>query len=196
MDKINVLIVDNDRSRSSLLNRSLIEYGHQVVSRVPDGKAMLLAIQDYCIDVIVIGIDLPDEDILADVAKMSKISPYPVVMFAEKDAPKIINKVIKSGVSTFIIDDIQPQRMTSIIQVAIAKFNEMQKLRHELQDTKNKLADRKIIDKAKGILMSKKGIDEDEAYKNLRKMAMNKGQNMADISQNIIDVFTLMNEKV
>ncbi len=148
MHKINVLIVDNDRSRSSLLNRSLTEYGHQVVSRVSDGKAMLLAIKDYCIDVIVIGIDLPDEDILADVAKMSKISPYPVVMFAEKDAPKVINKVIKSGVLTFIIDDIQPQRMTSIIQVAIAKFNEMQKLRHELKDTKNKLDNRKIIDKA------------------------------------------------
>ncbi len=195
MKQINALIVDRDQSRGSLLKRSLKEYGHHVVARVPDGRAMFLAIEEFEVDVIVIGIELPDEDTLADVAKMSTINPHPVVMFAEKDAPQIIQKVIQSGVSTFIIDDIQPQRITSIIQVAMARFNEMQQLRNELEDTKTKLADRKVIDKAKGLIMSEKGIDEEEAYKSLRKMAMDKGQNMAVVAQNIIDVFSLMNAK-
>ena len=195
MKQINALVVDKDRSRSSLLNRSLKEYGHYVVARVPDGKAMLLAIEEFQVDVIVIGIELPDEDTLDDVATMSTINPHPVVMFAEKNAPQIVQKVIQSGVSTFIIDDIQPQRMTSIVQVAMARFNEMQQLRSELEDTKTKLADRKVIDKAKGLIMSEKGIDEEEAYKSLRKMAMDKGQNMAAVAQNIIDVFSLMNAK-
>lgn len=196
MKKINVIVVDKDPSRASLLHRALIEYGYTVLLRLTNGKEMIEAVDRNKADVIVIGIDLPDADTLFYVAKLSDTNPHPVVMFAEKDAPKIVQQVVKAGVSAFIVDDIQPQRIESIIEVAMARFEEYQGLRNELQDAKSKLEDRKTIDKAKGLIMKQQGINEDEAYKKLRKLAMDKGQTMAKIAENIIDVFSLLNAKV
>ncbi|NRB41746.1 MAG: ANTAR domain-containing protein [Pseudomonadales bacterium] len=192
MNKTTVLIVDKDSSRASLLNRALKEYGYDVLARLRDGKALLNSPLVHETDVVVIGIDLPDQDTLNDLAILSKIQPRPVVMFAEKDAPEIVQRVIKAGVSAFIIDDIQPQRLESIIQVAQARFEEYQGLRNELQHAKNQLLERKVIDKAKGMIMQQQGMNEDEAYKSLRKLAMDKGQTIARVAQNIIDVLNLI----
>ena len=195
MSKATVLIVDKDRSRASLLNRALKEYGYEILARLHDGHELLHSPLIFDTDVVVIGIDLPDQDTLDDLATLSLTQPRPVVMFAEKDAPQIVQKVIKAGVSAFIIDDIQPQRIESIIQVAQARFDEYQGLRNELQDAKTQLADRKIIDKAKGMIMQQQGMNEDQAYKSLRKMAMDKGLTMAKVARNIIDVMEMMNAK-
>ena len=111
-------------------------------------------------------------------------------MFAESDAPAVIQQVVKSGVSAYIAAEIHPHRIRSIISVAQARFNEQQALLKELELAKNQLADRKLVDRAKGLLMEHKGLTEDQAYKKLRKMSMDKGQNLASVAESVVDILT------
>lgn len=190
--KVTVLLIDKNSSRISLLNRALLEFGYEVVEKLADTNELLSRIDKIKPDIVVIGIDSPDKITLQNLASLHREKPHPVVVFAEQQTPKIIEQAVKAGVSAFIVDDIQPHRITSIISVAIARFKEQQIIRNELEQTKKKLADRKVVDKAKGILMAEKGYNEDQAYQCLRKMAMNKGLSLALVAENIIDVYSLM----
>lgn len=189
-----VLLIDASSSRSSVLKRALIEYGYELVAKLNDTKDLLDQVEQFQPDVIVMGVDSPDQNALQQLANLNKQHPYPVVMFAEKETPQIIEQVVKAGISAFIVDDIQAHRITSIINVAIARFKEHQSIRSELEKTKTKLAERKTIEKAKGLLMAEKGCSEDEAYQCLRKMAMDKSLPLRVVSENIIEVMSLLSK--
>lgn len=186
------MLIDGNSSRASLLNRALKEFGYEIAEKLADTNNVLEKVGELEPDIVIIGVDLPDKETLDNLARLYREKPKPVVVFAETGAPKIIEQAVKAGVSAFIVDDIQPHRLTSIINVAIARFEQQQNIRAELEKTKKKLADRKILDKAKGILMTEKGYSEDEAYQCLRKMAMDKGQPLAIVAENVIDVFGMM----
>ncbi len=190
--KASVLLVDADKIRAAMLIRELESLGYEVVETLRIATHLLKEIDTCSPDIIVVGIDLPDDDILQKIASLQSIQPHPVIMFAEQDTPQIIQKVIKAGVSAFVVDDIQAERINSIVNVAIARFQEEQALRQELTRTKNQLEERKIVDKAKGLLMRKKGLDEDQAYKMLRKMAMDKGKTLGAVAENIIEVMQML----
>jgi response regulator NasT len=113
-------------------------------------------------------------------------------MFAEQDTPNIIAKVVESGVNAYVVNDIQAQRFKAIIEVAIARFHAQRRLICELESTKNKLLDRKLIDRAKGILMQQRSLNEDQAFNTIRSMAMDKSISLRDVASNIIDVFALL----
>ncbi len=187
-----MLLVDADKIRASMLVRELESLGYQVVGILRTACNLLKEIDTCSPEIIVVGIDLPDDDILQKIATLQSIQPHPVIMFAEQDTPQIIQKVIKAGVSAFVVDDIQAERINSIVNVAIARFQEEQTLRQELTRTKNQLEERKIVDKAKGLLMRKKGLDEDQAYKMLRKMAMDKGKTLGTVAENIVEVMQVL----
>ena len=186
-----VILVDTVQSRSSLLKRALVENNYQIVEQLSDVGQIIARCEFHQPDILVVGVDLSDEGILKQLVQLRKVQPLPVIVFAEKDTPQMIQKVVKAGVSAFIVDDIQAQRLPSIINIAIARFKEQQGLIKELNHTKSKLAERKLIERAKGLLMSQRGISEDEAYSALRKMAMDKGQSIVSVAQNIIDVMKL-----
>ena len=186
------LLVDPLHSRSSLLKRALTENSYQIVEQVQDVTQIVERTEFHQPDILVVGMDLPDDETLSQMVVLRKIHPLPVIVFAEKDTPQMIQKVVAAGVSAFIVDDIQVQRLPSIINIAIARFNEQQSLVKELNVTKTKLADRKTLERAKGLLMAQKGMSEDEAYKSLRKMAMDKGQSIVSVSESIIDVLKLL----
>ena len=187
-----VLLIDADPARASILKRALRDYHYQIVAIINNAKTLLDHVNEYQPQLVVVGIDLPDEETLEQLGVLNKEIPRPVVMFAEKDTPKIIQKAIKAGVSAFIVDDIQPQRLPTIISIAMARFEEQQSLKNELESAKNKLAERKLIEKAKGLLMKQRLIAEDEAFAVLRKMAMDKGKSLSVVSENIIDVLELI----
>ncbi len=187
-----MLLVDADKIRAAMLVRELESLDYQVVATLRSANHLLKEIDSYSPEIIVMGIDLPDDDILQKIASLQSIQPHPVIMFAEQDTPQIIQKVIKAGVSAFVVDDIQAERINSIVNVAIARFQEEQTLRQELTRTKNQLEERKLVDKAKGLLMNKRGLDEDQAYKLLRKMAMDKGKTLGAVAENIIEVMQLI----
>ena len=189
---VRALLLEVDAARASVLKRAINDCGYQLLERIRAADELLAAVEHFQPNCLVVGIDLPDSNTLQMLATLNELAPLPVVMFAEKDTPQIIQKVVAAGVSAFVVDDIQPSRLSSIISVAMARFNEQQQLKTQLKETQNKLEERKLLDKAKGLLMKQKGYSEDEAYKNLRKMSMDKGESMGRVAQSIIDVFALL----
>ncbi|CAA0099268.1 putative transcriptional regulatory protein pdtaR [BD1-7 clade bacterium] len=191
-DAPKVMLIDEQTARAAILERALKDSGYQVVARMSDTLRLTEEVSRLQPDVIIIDIDSPDRDTLEHMNELNANNPHPVVMFAEQDAPQIIESAVQAGVSAYIVDGLQPQRVKAIVNVAIARFREYQALRQELEQTKVKLADRKYLDKAKGILMQQRGLTEEEAYKAMRKMAMDKGEKLVDIARNIIDVYDLL----
>jgi response regulator NasT len=113
-------------------------------------------------------------------------------MFAERSDQETTENAIRAGVSAYVVDGLNPDRLKPLVEVAIARFREFQALRQELAETRSKLAERKVIEKAKGLLMQKKQLNEQEAYQALRKMAMDRNQRLGEVAQNVIDVMELL----
>lgn len=189
---LKALLVDTSDARGALLNKALRDNDYHIAEHIHDISALVYAVERHQPDFLIMGMDLPDQRVLDALIELKHSHPLPVIVFAEHDTPQIIEQVVKVGISAFIVDDIQAQRFPSIINVAIARFRAQQGLLEELEATKTKLAERKILEKAKGLLMKQKGLTEDEAYSSLRKMAMDKGQPIVAVAENIIDVFQLL----
>tara|TARA_B110000881_G_C18464221_1_gene457840 strand:+ start:326 stop:919 length:594 start_codon:yes stop_codon:yes gene_type:complete len=186
------ILLDDNHDRRSLLSRSISEIGFDVVATLKQHDELLISIENHPCDFLIIGVDIPSQELLSSLKFIHKKNPKPVIMFAEKDTPTIIQKTIDAGVNAYIVDDLQPKRLVSIINIALARFEQHQHLVQELTETKNKLEQRKILDKAKGILMQQKSITEQDAYALIRKMAMDKGEKLEKVAQNIIDVFSML----
>ena len=139
-------------------------------------------------DVILIDTDSPSRDTLEHLAAMNKDMPRPIAMFTQEDGRDNIRDAVKAGVSAYIIDGLDPKRIKPIVEVARARFEESQALRRELDEISKKLTDRKLVDKAKGVLMKARGLDEDAAYHAMRKLAMERGQTMAKVARDVIDM--------
>ncbi len=186
-----VLLVDAQPSRASIIKRALLESGYELADRLHDVSRILESVISTKPDILVLGVDEPDETVITQMVAVKDACPLPVIVFAEKDTPQIIQQVVQAGVSAFIVDDIQPQRFRSIINIAVARFGAQHALLQELETTRSKLAERKVIERAKGLLMSQRGIPEEEAYRMLRKMAMDKALPLVQVAQNIVDVMKL-----
>ncbi len=183
-----VLLLDSDPERCSALKRGLLDSGYRLANKLVQASKLLKQVETHQPDILVIGIDEPDAVILQQLLLIHDFCPIPVIMFAEKEAPKLIKTIVKAGVNGFVVNDIQAHRIRPIINIATARFLENQTLRQELESTKTKLENRKIIDRAKGLLMTVKNVSEDEAYKTLRKMAMDKGLSLSMVSETVIDL--------
>lgn len=184
-----VLLFDADPERGSALKRALLDSGFDLAARLNDATRLLKEVERCQPDALVVGIDEPDTVILQQLLLISDYCPLPVIMFAEKEAPKLIEKIVRAGVNGFVVNDIQAYRIRSIINIAAVRFEENQRLKNELKSTKDKLAERKRIDRAKGLLMSNRGLNEEQAYQSMRKMAMDRGKSLAAVADSIIDVF-------
>lgn len=185
-----VLLIDQSETRLSILSRALIEYDFEICEKSTDYAGLIRSVDQYDPDILILGVDLPSETLLNSIHWLQQNQPKPVVIFAEKDTPKIIEKTIRSGVNAYIIDDIQPRRLPSIIRVALARFAQQQHMVSELTQAKLKLETRILVDKAKGLIMQKHQLSEDEAYSKLRKMAMDKGAKLEQVAKQVIDVLT------
>lgn len=189
---LKVILVDDNTGRSAILRRALQDKGHEVICRIANADNLVNSNEITHADVIIVNSDIPDEALFANLNDVNKTKPKPIVMFAEQSSSKMTGSAIKSGVSAYIIDGLEGQRVQPIIDVAIARFREFQALKDELDNTKSQLVERKLVEKAKGLLVAHKKISEDEAYKMLRKMAMDKNKRIADVAENVISVFELL----
>jgi response regulator NasT len=189
---VSVMLVDDQPARAALLEQALADIGYRVIAKLASAEGLMQEVGTLKPDIIIIDVDSPDRDMLENMANLNDSNPHPIVMFAEKDAPETINRTINAGVSVYVMHEMQPQLVKSIIEVAIARFREYQALRNELDKTRNALADRKLIDKAKCLLMQHRQSSEEESYQAMRKMAMDKGQRLVTVAQNIIDLFELL----
>ena len=132
--------------------------------------------------------DSCSRDTLENLAAMNKDMPRPVVIFTQEDGQETIRDAVKAGVSAYIVDGLDPKRIKPIVEVARARFEDTQALRRELDEISQKLTDRKLVDKAKGVLMKARGLDEEAAYHAMRKLAMERGQTIAKVARDVIDM--------
>ncbi|WP_293387472.1 ANTAR domain-containing protein [Nevskia sp.] len=187
-----VVLVDDDGGRLALLDEAMRAAGHQVVGRLaPDGD-LVAAVDLLQPDIVLIDVDSPSRDTLESLGQISRDRPRPIVLFAQHSDAETIRRAMKAGVSAYVVDGLSAARLAPVIEVAIARFQEYQTLREELSSTKLKLADRRDVEKAKGLLMKRKGIDENAAYEALRRMAMDRNLRLGDIARSLIAAADLL----
>lgn len=149
-------------------------------------------IREVTPDVVIVDLDSPDRDTIEHMRQVNRHSPSPVVMFVDRSDEQTAIDAVKAGVSAYVVDGLSPSRVRPILEIAIARFQAFSALRDELEKTRTTLAQRKIIDRAKGILMQQRGLDEDSAYKALRKMAMDRNKPLAEIAEQVISIGELL----
>ena len=190
--KLKVMVIDESAGRAALLERALTDAGYEIIARVEHGVNLLERVNEVKPDVIIIDMEMPDRDTLEQLYTINQDQPRPIVMFADNSESDVIEAAVKAGVSAYVVDGLNTERVKPIMDVAIARFREFQALREELEQTKTTLADRKVIDKAKGIIMKQRGMDEAEAYKSLRKMAMDSNKRISEIAKDVIAIAELL----
>jgi two-component system, response regulator / RNA-binding antiterminator len=189
---LRVLIIDSSPERAAILEQALSDANYTVVGRFTSSSGLSARVIEFNPDIIIIDIESPDRDTLENMRHVTRDNPKPIVMFAEQGDTEMIQRVIRAGVSAYVVDGLSKSRIKPVVDVAIARFREFQALQNELAEVKSKLADRKFIDKAKGLLIEKYKMSEDEAYGALRKMAMNRNLRIADVARNVISMMEML----
>lgn len=187
-----VLVVDDSDERAALLREALTSAGHEVAASIASPLELLRAVEAIRPDVIVIDTDSPTRDVLEHVVIVSRSSPRPIVMFSSDAGGDAIRDAVRAGVSAYVVDGLDSSRVSSIVEVACARFDEFQRLKIELADANLKLSERKLVDRAKGILMKSRDLSEDEAFHALRKLAMSKKVRLGEIAQQVIESAELL----
>jgi two-component system, response regulator / RNA-binding antiterminator len=183
---LKIVIVDDSPIRAAILEDGLREAGHVQVIRIEDRTNLLARVYAIDPDVILIDLENPSRDVLEQMFQVSRVVKRPVAMFVDQSDTASIQAAIDAGVSAYIVDGLKKERIKHILDMSIMRFNAFSRLEGELEQTKSALEDRKVIDRAKGILMKVKNLTEEEAYALMRKTAMNEKKKIAEIAQSII----------
>lgn len=183
---LHILIIDADRIRASIIEDGLRAAGHTRLTVIADNTQLMRRIVELDPDVIVIDLENPNRDVLEHMFQVSRAAKRPVAMFVDRSDHASIEAAIDAGVSAYVVDGLKKERIKSILDTAISRFNVFDRLQRELEEAKGKLAERKSIDRAKGILMRTRSMSEDDAYALLRRTAMNQGRRISDIAESLI----------
>jgi response regulator NasT len=186
-----VLVVDESAERAELLRAALLPAGYHVTA-LSSPLALLKTIESLAPDVIIIDTESPSRDVLEHLVVMSQHTPRPVIMFAADGTPETIRAATRAGVSAYVVDGLDRNRIKAIVDAAVARFEEMQSLRTQLAAANQKLAERKLVERAKGLLMKSRGLDEEAAYAALRKAAMDRKLKLVEVAQRIVDAADLL----
>jgi response regulator NasT len=183
---LRVLIVDQNVVRASILEDGLREAGYLDVIVVRDMQNLLRRILDEEPDVILIDLENPNRDVLEQMCQVSRVVSRPVAMFVDRTDAGMIESAIDAGVGAYIVDGLRKERVKAIVETTISRFRAFSRLRTELDETRQQLADRKLIDRAKGILMRERHLDEETAYQLMRKTAMSENMRLSEVARSII----------
>lgn len=183
---LSVLIIDESQGRSAEICAGLTAAGYQVAALVPDALDLSEQVQRLRPDVILIETESPSRDTLEHLAVIGRDMPRPVLMFAKERDSKVIREAMRAGVSAYVVDGLKADRIQPLVEVAMARFEEYRDLKRERDEATRKLSDRITIDRAKGVLMKARGLDEDAAYNALRKLAMDRGQSLFDVASDVL----------
>jgi response regulator NasT len=178
--------------RGNALRIGLLESGYDIVASLPADLYLPERIAQLQPDLIIIDAESDARDVLEHIVVASRDERRPIVLFTDDEKTSSMDAAMAAGVSAYIVAGLQAERIKPVLNVALARFRQEQKLLAELEQTRHKLAERKVIDRAKGLLMSSQQLTEDQAYQKLRSMAMNKKLKLAEIAQRILDVEDLL----
>ncbi len=190
--QLSVLVIDENRIRASIIEAGLRDAGHDQVTLVSDVQAIALRIRDLEPDVIVIDLENPNRDMLENMFQLSRVVKRPIAMFVDRSDQASIEAAVEAGVSAYVVDGLRQERVKPILDMAISRFNAFSRMESELDAARSELAERKVIERAKGILMRTKSIGEQEAYALLRKTAMNQNRRLSEIAQSLVTASSLL----
>lgn len=189
---LRVMLVDDNLERCAPLRECLAEAGYTVVAQLSDTADLDRAVGQMQPDVIIIDTESPSRDTLENICVVSRDDPRPIVMFTHDGETEQIRAATRAGVSAYVVGGLDSGRLKPIMEAAMVRFEEYQALRNELESTTTKLAERKDVERAKGILMKQRGLDEEAAYQALRKMAMERGTRLGEIARQVIQAAELL----
>lgn len=190
MNPLKILLIESD-AITEKLEPVLARFGHTVINASSANAPLYQLASDSKPGLAAFNVKSPKAN-LTDIQTLIQKFAIPVIIFATDDNLETINQVVKAGVSAYVVDGLENHRLNSIINIALARFKEQQELKEELEKTKSKLEERKLIDRAKGILIKTRGFSEDEAYHTLRKLAMDRNISIAEMSKNVISMAELL----
>jgi response regulator NasT len=189
---LRVLLVDDNTERSAVLRSALQSAGYEVAAEVRAGVDIMAQVRRVKPDVIIIDRDSPDRDTLEHVCMVTRDDPRPIVMFTQDNSQALMREALKAGVSAYVVDGLSAERVRPIVDVALARFEQWQALRQELDQAQASLAERKVIERAKGIVMKQRGCSEEEAYRLLRKTAMDRNLRLSLVAESVIAMADLL----
>lgn len=187
-----VMLVDDDRQRTHLLRQTLTDGGDDIAAELASADDLLAAVARHRPDVILISVDAPSHGTLESLSRISRDCPRPIVLFAARSDADTARRALRAGVAAYVVDGLAPSRLKPVIDVAIARFDEQQALRRELEDARMRLADRRDVDRAKGMLMQRHRLSETEAYARLRKLAMDRNLRIGDAARALLAAAELL----
>ena len=187
-----LMLVDETTERSPVLRQTLQRLGHAIAAEITNAQQLYDAVREYSPDAVIINTASPSRDALAQLGLITKHCPRPIILFSQDAQRASIREAVNVGVTAYIVNGLTAERITPIIETAIAHFEVAQSVQTELQATRNKLAERKLIERAKGLLMQEKNLSEEDAYRLLRKLAMDRSAPLAEVAEQVITYAKLL----
>ena len=191
-NSLNVLVIDENRIRASVIEEGLRDAGYNNVTIIADMTGLARRITEINPDVIVIDLENPNRDVLESMFQISRAVKRPIAMFVDKSDEASIEAAVDAGVSAYIVDGLKQERVRPILKMAITRFNAFSRLSRELEEARGELENRKLIDRAKGMLMRARGLSEKEAYALLRRTAMDENRKIVEIAQSLVTAASLL----
>jgi response regulator NasT len=189
---LRIMLVDDTPERAFYLSLVLERLGYDVVAEISDPRKLHDEALRLSPDAIIVDTDSPSRDTLENLCSITESCPRPIVMFAHDRARESIREAVRAGVSAYVVDGLAPERITPILETAVARFEAFHAMKNELDSVKTKLSERKIVEKAKGILMKSAKLTEEDAYRALRKQAMDRNLQIVEVARQVIAVSELL----
>ena len=192
MDPLHIVIIDPDRERAQMIVEGLGPIQQMRVTVIQDLVGLPRRLGELQPDIVLVDLQNPGRDMLVEIAQASDPAKRPVAMFVDQSDQAMMAAALEAGVSAYVVDGLRQDRVKPVLEVAIARFHAFARLTAELEATKTALAERKSIDRAKGLLMKLRGMSEDEAYALLRKTAMDQGKRVAEVAEALVSTAGLL----
>jgi response regulator NasT len=190
--RLSIIVVEKDPDRARTIVDGLREAGDHDVMVLADEFGLARRIAERNPDLVLIDAGNPSRDAIEELTLASAPLQRPVAMFVDESNGDLTRAAIEAGVSAYVVAGLSAKRIRPVLDAAISRFHLMQKMRTELAETRRALEERKVIDRAKRIIMHAKGIGEDEAYALMRKSAMDQGKKLADLAQALVTAADLL----
>jgi response regulator NasT len=189
---LTILVIDENAIRASIIEEGLIEAGHTNVTVIHEVQGVARTIETLKPDVIIIDIENPNRDMMEHLFQLTRTVSRPIAMFVDRSDSAQIEAAIEAGVSAYVVDGLKKERVKSILDMTVSRFNAFSRLQRELAEAKSALEERKVIERAKGILMKMRGLSEEQAFTLLRQTAMNEKKKMSEIAQSVVTAAGLL----
>lgn len=188
---MNILIIDEDPSRTAILEEALVAAGHTQVVSIQSTVNLRERIAALAPDMVIIDLQNPDRETLEGMFQVTRTVKKPIAMFVDRSDGDMTRRSVEAGVSAYVVDGLKRERVTAVVDVAVSRFENFQKLTSERDEARTALANRKVVDKAKGLLMQHRNISESEAYSIMRNAAMQQSRKLSEIAESVITAMEL-----